>query len=211
MHSFTDNSCYVIHCPYFLAWQKILLLWWILKTSDDEEQHIELLAFWTFSIVQYSREQKHDVLETGSVFVLMWKGEKTHTLLGPLERVNLNHRTISQSQSHIATDGQSISKSWCRALSGAHDQIFITLWQLGSCFCGARSLTRGRVCLLYMLALASAVFLGSESLGSRDHILLSQFWDFPLRRFLRFAESRWKYSTPSPHGSNNLSQIHPAF
>jgi hypothetical protein len=45
--------------------------------------------------------------------------------------------------------------------------------------CGAPSLTRGRVCLLYMLlALASAVFLGSESLGTRDHILLSQIWDF---------------------------------
>jgi hypothetical protein len=43
-------------------------------------------------------------------------------------------------------------------------------------FVGAPSLTRGRVCLLYMLlTLASAVFLGSESLGSRDHILLSQF------------------------------------
>jgi hypothetical protein len=78
------------------------------------------------------------------------------------------------SQSHIATDGQSISKSWCRAPSGAHDQIFITLWQLRSCFCGTPSLTRGRVCLLYMLlALASVVFLGSESLGTRDHILLS--------------------------------------
>jgi hypothetical protein len=34
---------------------------------------------------------------------------------------------MSQSQSHIATDGQSISKSWCRAPSGAHDQIFITV------------------------------------------------------------------------------------
>jgi hypothetical protein len=32
-----------------------------------------------------------------------------------------------QSQSHIATDGQLISKSWCRAPSGAHDQIFITV------------------------------------------------------------------------------------
>jgi hypothetical protein len=30
----------------------------------------------------------------------------------------------SQSQSHIATDGQSVSKSWCRAPSGTHDQIF---------------------------------------------------------------------------------------
>jgi hypothetical protein len=37
------------------------------------------------------------------------------------------------------------------------------------------SLRRGRVCLLYMLlALASLVFLGSESLGARDHIILSQ-------------------------------------
>jgi hypothetical protein len=33
----------------------------------------------------------------------------------------------SQSQSHIATDGQSASKSWCRAPSGAYDQIFITV------------------------------------------------------------------------------------
>jgi hypothetical protein len=34
----------------------------------------------------------------------------------------------SQSQSYIATDGRSISKSWCRAPSGAHDQIFIIVW-----------------------------------------------------------------------------------
>jgi hypothetical protein len=35
---------------------------------------------------------------------------------------------------------------------------------------------RVRVCHFYMLlALASAVFLGSESLGTRDHILLSRF------------------------------------
>jgi hypothetical protein len=45
---------------------------------------------------------------------------------------------------------------------GAHDQIFIAPRLLRSCFCGVLSLTRGWVCLLYMLlALASAVFLGS--------------------------------------------------
>jgi hypothetical protein len=56
----------------------------------------------------------------------------------------------SQSQSHIATDGQSVSKSWCWAPSGAYDQIFITVWQLRSCFffCGAPSLTRGQVYVL---------------------------------------------------------------
>jgi hypothetical protein len=35
--------------------------------------------------------------------------------------------TAKPSQSHIATDGRSISKSWCRAPSGTNDQIFIAL------------------------------------------------------------------------------------
>jgi hypothetical protein len=52
---------------------------------------------------------------------------------------------------------------------------YITNWQLRSCFCGAPSLTRGRVWLLYMLlTLARAVLLGSETLGTRDRIFLSQ-------------------------------------
>jgi hypothetical protein len=107
----------------------------------------------------------------------------------------------TRSQSHIATDGQSISKSWCRAPSGAHHQIFITLWQLRSCFSRAPSPTTGRVSLLYMLlALASVVFLGSESRGTRDRIVLSQIWDFPFRRLLWLAGSRWRYSNPPPHG-----------
>jgi hypothetical protein len=102
---------------------------------------------------------------------------------------------IVQSQSHIATDGQSISKSY-----GAHDQIFITLWHLRCCFCGAPPLTRGQVCLFCMLlTLTSAVFLGSASLGTRNHILLSQIWDFPLRRLLRLAGSLWRYSIPPPY------------
>jgi hypothetical protein len=56
------------------------------------------------------------------------------------------------------TVSQSVSKSWCRAPSEAYDQIFITLLTVTVLFfCGAPSLTRGRVCLLYMLlALASA-------------------------------------------------------
>jgi hypothetical protein len=78
------------------------------------------------------------------------------------------------------TVSQSVSKSWCQATSGAHDQIFLTLWQLQPCFCGAPFVTRRRICLLYMLlSLAGAFFLGSESVGTRDHIFLSQIWDFP--------------------------------
>jgi hypothetical protein len=46
----------------------------------------------------------------------------------------------------------------------------------------------------------TAVFLGSESLGTRDHILLSQIWVFPFRRLLRLAGWQWMYSTQPPNG-----------
>jgi hypothetical protein len=64
--------------------------------------------------------------------------------------------------------------------SRAYDQIFITVRQLRVCWCGALSLTRVRVCRLQLLlVLASAFFLGSESRGTRNHILLSQIRDSP--------------------------------
>jgi hypothetical protein len=63
------------------------------------------------------------------------------------------------------------------------------------------SLTRGWFCnLRLLLALASAFILGSESLGARDHIILSQIWDFPFLRLLRLAGSRWRYSNSPPDG-----------
>jgi hypothetical protein len=95
-------------------------------------------------------------------------------------------------------------------------------------WCGALSLTRGRVCRLQLLLLlARAVILGSESCGTHDHTLLSQIRDspnmegqvpvfispmnrvtqlytsgigFPFRRLLRFAALRWRYSNPPPRG-----------
>jgi hypothetical protein len=89
--------------------------------------------------------------------------------------------------------------------SGAYDQIFITVRQLRVCWFGAPSLMRGRVCRLQsLLVLVSAVIFGSESRRTRGHILLSHFRDFPFRRPLRLAGSRWRYSTPPPHGSVSL-------
>jgi hypothetical protein len=73
--------------------------------------------------------------------------------------------------------------------TGAYDQIFITCVTVTVFFLwGALSDERSG------LALASAVFIGSESesLGTWDHILLSQIWDFPFRHLLR----RTVYRTP---------------
>jgi hypothetical protein len=88
----------------------------------------------------------------------------------------------------------------------AYDQFFITLREFRVCWCGAFSLTRGRVCRLqFLLVLTRAVFLGSESRGTRDHILLSQIQDFLFCRLLRLARLRWRYSTPSSYGINAFS------
>jgi hypothetical protein len=85
--------------------------------------------------------------------------------------------------------------------SGDYDQIFIIVRQLRVCWCSALSLTRGRVwSLQLLLVVASAVILGPESLGIRDHILLSRIWDFHFCRLLLLAGLRWSHSTPPPHG-----------
>jgi hypothetical protein len=92
---------------------------------------------------------------------------------------------------------------------GAYDQISITVRQLRFCWCGAHSLTSGRVCRLQLLlGLASAVIFGSECHGTRDHILLSQIGDFPFRRLLRREGLWWRYSYQRPHRiSSRWSQI----
>jgi hypothetical protein len=95
--------------------------------------------------------------------------------------------TKSESESYVTTDGQSASLSWNEApMWGLRQHIYYC--QLRVCRCGAVCLTRGRVCRLQLLlTLASAVILGSESCGTRDHVLLSQIRDFPFRRLLRLA------------------------
>jgi hypothetical protein len=100
-----------------------------------------------------------------SLFVASYDSQSHGGGIRPLLHTEYITLFKSQTQSHIATNGQSVSKSWCRAPSGAHDQIFITVWQLQSCFCGAPSLTRGQVCRLQMLLASSAQsFLGPSTL-----------------------------------------------
>jgi hypothetical protein len=63
----------------------------------------------------------------------MTTGSATVEVFDPASKRDKNISWI-QSQSHIATDGQSVSKLWRRASSGAHGHIFITVWQLRFCF-----------------------------------------------------------------------------
>jgi hypothetical protein len=138
-----------------------------------------------------------------------------NTLNVVLKRNSELELKITESESYVTTDGQSASLSWYKApIRGLRPDFFCVrnteyVWQLRSRFPGAPSLTRGRVCLLYVpLALANAVFLGSWSLGTCDRILLSQIWDFTFRRLLRLAGSRWRYSTPPPYGCKNSHSMY---
>jgi hypothetical protein len=94
----------------------------------------------------------------------------------------------------------------CHDRRSVGQSVFIIARHLRLCWCGALSLTRGWVCRLQLLlAFASAVIFGSESLGTHDHILISQIRDFSLHRLIRFAGLRWRYSTPPPRGSEMLA------
>jgi hypothetical protein len=67
---------------------------------------------------------------------------QTHILAGWRLRTQYKVKVKAKAKATLRlTVSQSVSKSWYRAPSGAHDQIFITVWQLRSCFCGAPSLT----------------------------------------------------------------------
>jgi hypothetical protein len=77
-----------------------------------------------------------------------------------------------ESESYVTTDGQSASLSWNKVPIWGLRTDFYTVRQLRVCWCGEFSLTRERVChLRLLLALDSAVILGSESPGTRDHIV----------------------------------------
>jgi hypothetical protein len=76
------------------------------------------------------------------------------------------------------------------------------------CWFWVPSVTKGRVCRLqFLLVLASAVISWFESHRTRGHILLSQIRDFPFRRLLRLAGSRWWSSTTPPNGMTHVSWV----
>jgi hypothetical protein len=105
---------------------------------------------------------------------------------------------------------QSASLSWNKApIWGLQADFYYRQTIAVLLMWGSLSLTRGRDChLQLLLVLASAVILGSDSRGARDHILLSQIRDFLFRRLLRLAGLQSKFSTPPPHGIELISRCH---
>jgi hypothetical protein len=81
----------------------------------------------------------------------------------------------SESESYVTTDGQSASLSWNKApIWGLRPNFYYCQTDAALLMWGVHSDERTEL----LLVLASAVILGSESLGSRDHVLLSQIRDF---------------------------------
>jgi hypothetical protein len=87
----------------------------------------------------------------------------------------------NQNQSYLATDGlPPINSSWRQAPWGSGQRFHFQRNTCGYSPHATSSLMRGWVChLQLLLSLASAVILGSESRGARNHILLFQFRDSP--------------------------------
>jgi hypothetical protein len=112
----------------------------------------------------------------------------------------------SPSPSHIATDGQSVSqsvsKSWCRAPSGAHDQMFITVERYGFVFCGTSSLTRGRVFFTCYWPLPAQSFLGPSPLGLATVFYClrfdTSFFHTQTGKIPRYAASGWTQQKTLP-------------
>jgi hypothetical protein len=181
----------------FLCSQAHILAGWHLETwfdydfSKSESKSKSHCDWRSISLGVEPPSGAHD-----QIFITVWQSCYCGAPFLTRKRVCLLS-TTSQSQSHIATDGQSVSIGTEPHL-GLMTRYLILFDNYDLVFVG-RPLWRGRICLLYMLLTLASVF-GSESLGTRDHILLSQIWDFPFRRLLRLAGSRWRYSTPPPRG-----------
>jgi hypothetical protein len=115
--------------------------------------------------------------------------------------LTLIHST-GQNQNYAETGSQSARLSWCQVPSGIKDQIFITLWQLRVCSCGALSVSRRRVYRLKLLLVFTSTDLLSGpspagimtiSYSLRFETLLTRRVSYP---YLQPLGAGWSGYTP---------------
>jgi hypothetical protein len=96
-----------------------------------------------------------------------------------------------ESESYVTTDGQSASLSWRKApIWGLRPDFYYCPTVADLLMWGA--LSDEKTGLSFTIA---------DGARQRSHSrALSQIRDFPLRRLLRLARLRWRYSTPPSHG-----------
>jgi hypothetical protein len=122
------------------------------------------------------------------------------TLTGQSSRLPpLSDADTQYCQSYVTTNGQPASLSWNKApIWGLRPDLNYYLTVAGLLIWGALSDEK--------TGLPVAIATGPRQRShfrvnwTRGHILLSQIRDFPFRRLLLLAGSRWRYSTPPPHG-----------
>jgi hypothetical protein len=107
---------------------------------------------------------------------LNWRNMKTCSLFERLKQTSIIGPSKSQSKLYYdrRSFGHSVLVSGTHLGPATNFPLFSLLIfrQLLVCWCGAPSLTRSRVCSFqYLLGIAIAVFLRSESHGTHEHIL----------------------------------------
>jgi hypothetical protein len=134
--------------------------------------------------------------------------------------------TLNQSQSYVATEGQSASLSWCQAPSGAQDQIAVTVRQLRVCweyesivynccwsspeqsFSGSSPGPRDPWSYFTVSDSGLPQTGGSGSVFISPRNRVGQLYPgtgFPFRRLRRIAGLRRPYSNPPPHAHQSQS------
>jgi hypothetical protein len=134
---------------------------------------------------------------THSAIFSAYLPEPNSRLTAHLER--LNSTDYSESEFYVTTDGQSTSLSWNKAsIWGLWPDFYYCQTVAGLLMWGAFSDERMGLSLL--LTPHQRSYSRVQVPWDLWPYLLSQIRDFRIRRLLRLAGLRWRYSTPPPHG-----------
>jgi hypothetical protein len=105
------------------------------------------------------------------------------------------------SECYVTTEAQPAIRSRNKApIWGLRSDLYYCLTVSGLLIWGALSNERKGLSYTIPAGPRQRSHYVAESHRTHGHILPSQIRDFPLRRLLRLARSRWKYSTPPPNG-----------